>query len=190
MAWISGNRYLSQSEMENNARLICSYFTGLGWTLEAVSAMLGNMETESTINPNIWESLVENTNKGYGLVQWTPATKYINWAGSDYENGYKQCERIQYEMENGLQWFSNEEAPIVEPPLTFKEFSQSKDNVKTLANYFLWYYEHPDNVNQTKRGEQALKWYELLGGSSGDIPSIPIRVPKKKLPVWMMCRRF
>lgn len=190
MAWIGGNRYLSQSEMINNAKLIYSYFTSLGWTVEAISAMLGNMETESTINPNIWEGLNVDTSKGYGLVQWTPATKYINWAGSDYENGNKQCERIQFEMVNGLQWFSNEEAPTIEPPLTFREFSQSKADVRTLANYFLWYYEHPSNVNQPIRGSQALKWYEILGGTNGNTPSNPIIVPKKKLPVWMMCRKF
>ena len=41
-----------------------------------------------------------------------------------------------------------------------------------------------------KCGLMGINVPKELGGSSGDIPSIPIRVPKKKLPVWMMCRRF
>lgn len=46
--------------------------------------MLGNMETESTINPGIWQSLNSgNASGGFGLTQWTPATKYINWANNN-----------------------------------------------------------------------------------------------------------
>lgn len=186
MSWIGGNRYLSKSEMENNAVEIWNYFNAKGWTIEAVSAMLGNMETESTINPNIWESLTVDNSRGYGLVQWTPATKYIDWAGSGYESGAKQCERIQYEAENGIQWFSNPSAPIVNPPITFKEFTKSTKDVVTLANYFLWYYEHPAETIQANRGEQAKAWYKFLSGVEPDVPDIPV-TKRKKMPVWMMC---
>ena len=30
MAWISGNRYLTQAEMENNADIIIAYYRSLG----------------------------------------------------------------------------------------------------------------------------------------------------------------
>ena len=84
----SGNRFLNRKEMTVNAQYIMNYLTGKGWTKNAVAGMLGNMETESTINPGIWQSLQSgNMSGGYGLVQWTPATKYINWAkanGLDY----------------------------------------------------------------------------------------------------------
>lgn len=188
MAWISGNRYLTKSEMKNNALEIYSHFSALGWSVNAICAMLGNMETESTINPGIWESLTVDTSRGYGLVQWTPATKYIDWAGEGYEDGNKQCERIQYEVENGLQWFSNPSAPIEVPPISFSEFSVSTLDVVTLANYFLWYYEHPANINQSNRGEQAKQWYEFLTGDTPVVPPTPIK--KKKMPVYMMCRRI
>lgn len=178
MSWISGNKYLTLEEMQNNAVLIWDYFSDKGWTIESVSAMLGNMQTESTINPEIWENLTVDYSGGYGLTQWTPATKYIDWAGVGYENGNRQCERIQYEMENGLQWFSNPNAPIVNPPITFSEFSQSTENVETLANYFLWYYEHPANTIQPIRAEQALYWYEFLGG-------LPKKKKKNKMPIYM-----
>ena len=187
MAWIGGNRYLSQSEMENNALEVWNFFGSIGWTVESVSAMLGNMQSESGINPNIWEGLTIDYERGYGLVQWTPATKYIGWGGLNYEDGNRQCERIQYEVDNGLQWFSNPNAPIVDPPITFKEFTQSTGSVATLANYFLWYYEHPAVTIQEKRAEQAEAWYRFLTGRE---PIPPSDTKIKKMPVWMMCRRF
>ena len=181
MAWIGGNRYLSHEEMENNATIIWEYLSAEGWTIEAVSAMLGNMQTESTINPNIWENLTVDYERGYGLTQWTPATKYIDWAGADWENGNRELDRLIYEAENGVQWFRNPSAPIVEPPITFKEFSTSTDDVTTLANYFLWYYEHPAETIQPIRAEQALEWFDFLGG---------IRITKKKMPIWMYSKVF
>lgn len=194
MAWITGNRYLSKSEMKNNATEVYNYFLSQGWTLNAISAMLGNMQTESTINPGIWESLEVDEDRGYGLVQWTPSTKYTDWAGEGYEDGTKQCERIQYEADNGVQWFRNPNAPTVDPPISFKEFTTSTLDVQTLANYFLWYYEHPSETIQPNRAEQAITWYEYLSGVEPDIPDVPdIPTPtptakKKKMPVWMMCR--
>lgn len=184
--WITKNGYLTRAEMENNVLMAWQYFGSRGWSREAVSAMAGNWETESTINPGIWESLVPYGG-GYGLVQWTPYTKYSDWAGDGWEsNGNKQCERIVYEMENGLQWFSNPEAPTVSPPISFREFSTSTLDVETLANYFLWYYEHPAEAIQPARATQARKWYEFL---SGVTPS-PTPTKKKKMPLWMYLRYF
>lgn len=191
MAWIGGNRYLSHSEMENNATIVWNYLGSKSWTLNAVSAILGNMQSESTINPNIWESLTVNYSRGYGLVQWTPATKYINWAGADWESGDKELDRIIYEVDNGLQWFSNPNAPIVNPPITFKEFTTSTEPPATLANYFLWYYEHPAVTIQPIRAEQANAWYEYLSGKPPEPPEPPEPTGKQgKLPVWAYCRLF
>lgn len=189
MAWIGGNRYLSQSEMKNNATIVWNYLGSKGWTINAVSALLGNMQSESTINPNIWESLTVDYSRGYGLVQWTPATKYIDWAGADWENGDKELDRIIYEVDNGLQWFSNPNAPIVNPPITFKEFTTSTESPATLANYFLWYYEHPAETIQPIRAEQANAWYEFLSGKPPEPPEPPIG-KQGKLPIWAYCRLF
>lgn len=51
-----GNTYNSsntmvQSQMEVNATYIWSYLYNEGWTKEAVAGMLGNMQSESAINP-------------------------------------------------------------------------------------------------------------------------------------------
>lgn len=174
--WIAKNAYLTRNEMKHNAKLIWQFFGSRGWSLNAVCAMLGNMETESTINPGIWESLVAY-GRGYGLVQWTPYIKYSEWAGTGWENnGNKQCERIIYEKDNGLQWFKNTAVTPVNPPITFAQFSTSTLPVETLANYFLWYYEHPEVPNQPNRGEQAKKWYEYLSTLEPDEPVIPVPI--------------
>lgn len=185
MTWISKNNYLTLEEMQNNAKLVWEYFHAKGWTINAVSAMLGNMQSESNINPGIWENLTVDPLNGYGLVQWTPSTKYIEWAGGGYESGYKQCERIQYEADNGIQWFRNPQAPIVEPPLTFKEFTTSTLEVEVLANYFLWYYEHPTETIQGNRGKQAKNWYDFIIRELG-VPVTPKKT--KSMPLYMMIR--
>lgn len=175
MAWITGNFYLTQAQMENNAPIVWQYLGANGWTINAVAGILGNMQTESNINPGLWESLQEyNYDGGFGLTQWTPATKYIEWAGGDesvWNNGEKELERILYEVQNNLQWFQNPAAPIPNPPITFAEYTQSTESPETLANYFLWYYEHPADINQPQRATQAAYWYTFLGG-----------IPLHKLP--------
>ena len=180
MSWIGGNRYLSLEEMQNNAVMIRDYFILKGWTLNAICGMLGNIQTESTINPQLWESLDEgNLQGGYGLVQWTPATKYIDWAGSDYQDGTRQCDRIIYELENNLQWISTSQYPM-----TFAEFSVSNDTPYNLAMVFIANYERPLDPNQPIRGEQANYWYEYLRGITPPQPT-----KKKKMPLYFYLRK-
>lgn len=184
--WIAGNRYLNEQEMQHNAQIIYSILTSNGWTINSISALLGNMESESNINPGIWENLTEFSG-GYGLVQWTPYTKYSEWAGVGWENnGDKECERIQYEVDNNIQWFGNQYAPITTPPLSFYEFTQSTESVGTLASYFLWYYEHASNTDPTERISQAEKWYTFLTG----VTPTPTPTNKSKLPLYYYLRRM
>ena len=185
MAWIGGNRYLNQSEMENNVTELWNWFSvQLGASPHAVAAMAGNMQSESTVNPQIWENLEINEKKGYGLVQWTPATKLINWAAAqdppmDYAAGDTQCERIFYEMVEKIQWY-----PTRKYPMTFQEFMFSEDSPYDLAMAFLYNYERPENKNQPNRGTQAESWYTFITG----LPP----PPRKRLgmPLYMMMRRM
>ena len=179
---VSGNRFLSRAEMETNARYIWNYLGSRGWTMEAVAGMLGNMETESTINPGIWESLNSgNTSGGFGLVQWTPATKLINWAngeGLDYTAMDTQLQRIEYELENGVQYY-----PTASYPETFSQFKTSTKDPYYLGMAFLANYERPLVSNQPARGLQAEAWYEFLSA----LPAPDGTKPKKRsLPLLMM----
>lgn len=169
MPWITGNRYLSMSEMQNNADIMYAFFTEKGWTVNAISAMFGNMQTESTLNPGIWENLDPFVG-GYGLVQWTPYTHYSDWAGDGWQdNGQKEMERIIYELENHLQWISTSLYPM-----TFREFSQSDKPPAYLAQAFLYNYERPTVKPQPARSKQAEYWYQYFTGHEPPISQLPI----------------
>lgn len=157
--WYSGNYYITQAQMESNARLFYEKMSGYGFSLNAISAMLGNMETESGINPGIWQNLKPFAG-GYGFVQWTPYTNYADWAGEGWEdNGDKECERIAYEFDNGLQYYPTDSYPI-----SAQEFKTSTQPPGYLASVFLYNYERPKNLNQPNRRTQAEKWYTFLSG--------------------------
>lgn len=160
--YYSANRFLTLAEMTVNAQYILDYLLPLGWTKNAICGMLGNMQTESTINPGIWQSLNEgNMAGGFGLVQWTPATKYTDWADSnslEWAEMDSNLSRILYEVEENIQW--------IHSTMTFFEFTQSNDTPYNLGMLFLEHYERPANLNQPNRGEQSQYWYETLTGGS------------------------
>lgn len=187
MGWVASNKYLGMKDMKNNAGVIYS-MRGSRWSVEAISAILGNMQTESTINPGIWESLKPYW-RGYGLVQWTPYTKLTDWImstrGIDLEQALvmynDQLARIDYEAQEGLQWFENPNAPIKTPPITLSEFLISKNPPSELANWFLWFYEHPGETIQPNRAKQADFWYEYL---TGERPPPGPHYGHSKLPLY------
>lgn len=157
--WISKNDYLTNPEILHNAKIAATAFTMYGMSPNAIYATLGNMQAESGINPGIWENL-ESFNGGYGLVQWTPFTKYANWWGMGWENnGDAQIKRIVYELENDLQWSISDEYPM-----TFKEYWKSDKSPEYLAYVFLYNYERPADLEQPKRAEYAKEWSEKLKG--------------------------
>lgn len=51
MAWISRQGALTQSEMENNANIIINYYRSIGVDDRTIACILGNMQAESSINP-------------------------------------------------------------------------------------------------------------------------------------------
>lgn len=124
-----------------------------------------------------WESdIVEGdpTRHGYGLVQWTPYTKYTEWVTGDPSTMDNNILRILYEVENNIQWIATTSYNY-----SFKEFSQSEDTPYNLALAFLANYERPADPNQPVRGTQAEFWFEFLGGI------IPLSKKKNK---WLMAR--
>lgn len=157
---ISKNAYLDMEEMTINAQYIMGYLLTAGWTKEAIAGVLGNMQSESTINPGIWQNLDEgNMSLGFGLVQWTPASKYIDWANSrglPYKEMDSNLKRIEYEVENNIQWIHSD--------MTFKQFTQLTSSPEECAELFLRHYERPANPNQPNRATQARYWYDNLDG--------------------------
>ena len=155
------NTNLTRNEMRVNAQYILDYLRSRGWTKNAVCGMLGNMESESFINPGRWENGEAIASKGYGLVQWTPSTKYTNWAqgqGLSAENIDSQLQRILYEVQEAVQWI-----PTSSYNFSFSTFAPSTQTPYYLACAFLHNYERPANPSQdATRGNQAQSWYNLL----------------------------
>lgn len=157
--------------MTTNAQFIANFFLGIGWTPQSISGMLGNMQSESTINFGIYESLDSSSStNGFGLVQWTPNTNYFNWADANgYTNDHVNGElyRIKWEVANNQQWISTSSYSM-----SFQEFTQSTDTPSNLAMAWLYDYERPASLDQPARGTQATNWYNTLdwsgsGGSGG-----------------------
>jgi hypothetical protein len=172
---IADNRALTDSEQAINAQYILNYMRSqFGWTKQAACGMIGNMEVESKMSPGAWQGFTTSTTtaKGYGIVQWTPSTKYFNW---NIAEGYTdtclegQLHRIQYEVNNpSLQWSSGNKTPN----MSFYNFTQSTQSASTLGGYFVACYEKPDSWLQgsasqkasieNTRGEKAAIWYNQL----------------------------
>ena len=159
---LNSNSSLKQYEQLINARYIHNYLKNNDWSDNAIYAVLGNMEAESYINPGKWES-TDDIQKGYGLVQWTPSTKYTDWlpSGEDKSDIDNQLDRILYEVTNGSQWKSSKHSPA----MTFSAFTTSEKSCSTLAEYFVRCYEQPSSVDSkvATRQSNATKWSTLIG---------------------------
>ena len=152
MAWISEyQRWLSESESLQNAQLVANHLIKQGWTKESISALCGNMRHESSINPDMYEYGYNwSEDRGYGLVQWTPRSKYWNWAESRNlppRNGDSQLDRIDYEVEQNIQWISTPNYPE-----TYAQFRASTKSMDYLVPAFTWNYERPN----AESGQQSM----------------------------------
>lgn len=153
---------MSEAEMQGNADEIAKYFLAQSWTKEAIAGMLGNLTVESLLNPDQYEiGYNYSLNYGYGLAQWTPATKYINWAT---ENGYEQQDPDGQmlwlnTMPNG-EWFKS-----TSNYLPFAEFKLSTADPAYLARVFSDSFERPLNYDNNK-SVYAATWYKYITGKS------------------------
>lgn len=169
----TGNYYLPQNERDGNALDITTLFSRLGWTRTSIAGMLGNMHRESGVNPGIWQNLDEgNMSGGFGLVQWTPATNYIDWAieqgyttYSEYGELVPQVNRIEYEFNNGLQYY-----PTSDFPMTASEYKKSSKRADYLAEVFLMNYERAGVAALEERKAWAIYYYNLIIGSPSNPP--------------------
>lgn len=181
--WYAPDEYLSQEQMDVNAVYIAQilYFVH-GWKINAIAALLGNMQTESKINPALWENRTDyeaagedpnDNSHGFGLVQWTPWGKYTDYAerhGLERIHIKSQLQRIQAEVQNEIQWISTTKYNF-----SFYEFTQSAETPYYLAGAFVYNYERPNITEETyvERGEQAEYYYDLIKGiPSGGNPNL------------------
>lgn len=179
----SGNFHLTVEQRNANGVYIAAMLLRQGWTLNAISAILANMQYESGCNSGIWENLDEgNMNRGFGLTQWTPAQKLFTWAefhGIDAYDIDTQISRLVYEMTYTEKDFPEDPVPQYlydrhPSMMTREEFVSSTEDPYYLAAVFGWNYERSDKMlNGTEaekeevrkeRGEAAEVWYTYLSG--------------------------
>lgn len=178
---------LTQDEMNTNANYIYFYLIDKGWSINSICALLGNMQAESSLNPGRWQNdEVGSTSNGYGLVQWTPASKYIDWCNEymwdDPSKMDTNLARIVYEVENNLQWIKTSEYD-----LTFEEFTKGNYTLKFLTESFLINYERPADQSESVKNYRtslANDWYIYLTGinphDTPDTPDTPGTTKRKK----------
>ena len=184
MAWNEGYQvWLSESQSLENAQLIANHFKGSDWTKESISALVGNMRHESSVNPNMYEYGYDwADDRGFGLVQWTPRSKYWDWAVARNlppREGDSQLARLDYEVDNNIQWIAVDRVE----GLTFEEFRRNARgwSVDKLTESFTWGYERPLEsagvASLPERKAFANLVYNTIdfeGGGGGVKPALPV----------------
>lgn len=140
---------------------------------------------ESDINPGIWEVL-NNTNYGYGLVQWTPAIVFLDRAVSTGVISSATADSINSITDNNptalinaelacLIWCCESRGDFFMPisggsmdhtgyRMTFSEFKRSTLDAGTLAIVFHDHYERSgDGISGLNaRSASAESWYSTF----------------------------
>lgn len=187
MAWhakTTGGYDIDSSEALENAQNIYTLLSARGWTINAVCGLLGNIQNESVMNPWRWESDdVQESGKtewgrthGYGLVQFTDASKYINSSLAQSIAGYGpnfsnqtgnvldgQAQTIFIHETHSEQYSTSDHSDM-----TYDEYIASTESPETLTEIWMWNYERPNEADGLARLPQqkldASKWYDNLTG--------------------------
>lgn len=165
----SASDVLTQEQQDANALYIRDYCNATypTWTVNAVAAMCGNFAHEGVMNPSQWQYGlgVDNLDSGFGLGQWTPASKLINWLTNAGLPNYSipgQIARVDWESQNNEQWIETTSFP-----LSMAEFLVSEDPPADLASAWLYDWERPADPGATEqsRKDSADYYYELFGNT-------------------------
>lgn len=181
---------LTLEQKQANVLEIYSQLKTNGWTIEAICGLLGNVSVESGFNPAQTQQgyKVGSEKGGYGLVQWTPASKYQNWCKAENHSltsGYWQVYNIDNES-SGKQYYQTSAFPF-----SYADYKISTQPPAYLAEAFLKNYERAGVEALQRRKDEANYWYEFLTGKT-PVPPTPDPTPYQKIgsnmPVWMMVK--
>lgn len=193
--------YLKEDvEAQENAILIYSELSSYGWTLSAVCGFLGSVGAESSYNPWRWEDDIVisstdsynisdgNRRHGYGLVQFTPASKYVwNSAAQSMLNfspnysdvtGTPEDGRAQCEFINSFADYQ----PTSTYPQSYADYKAWTGTPEEGASIWLYNYERGGYATEQDRRNLARWWYDFLGGITPPTPTHR----KKGLPIWLI----
>lgn len=151
------------TEKEKNAWAVWQFLKSKGYSEQAAAGILGNMDQESGIMPDIDEG---GGGPGYGLVQWTSpiagesgrayVQRLLGQAGisGDYRNITTQLKLLDWHMHNG------QYIPSASYPYSVAEFKALTD-IGTATMAFEANFERPA-VTHPERIPMAQYWYDLL----------------------------
>lgn len=151
------------TEKEKNAWAVWQFLKSKGYSEQATAGILGNMDQESGIMPDIDEG---GGGPGYGLVQWTSpiagesgrayVQRLLAQAGisGDYRNITTQLKLLDWHMHNG------QYIPSAAYPYSVAEFKALTD-IGTATMAFEANFERPA-VTHPERIPLAQYWYNLL----------------------------
>ena len=153
---------LDTKETKINATYVYQTLYDKGWSKNAICAVLGNMDEESCgVNPGKHQAY---DGPGYGIVQWDPASKYLNWAQN---NGYAddslegQVEFLVESMQPGMgEWLPDNSSVPDGYGMSYSDFISSSADVSYLAQVFVYCYERPSEPHMDQRINYAVYWRE------------------------------
>lgn len=187
----TGGYSKTSSEALNNAEVIYGVLDSLGWTLNAVCGLLGNLDVESGYNPWRWQSdevlpkgseLLSSKSHGYGLVQFTPAKNYALNSVAQSITGFG----VNYSDEEGSKDDGTAQLHFVDGdtlggyistsgyPLSYTQYKRSTQSPEYLAKTWLHNYERPASYSsESSRASTARYWYTKLSGVTPPTPPTP-----------------
>ncbi|HAP4810367.1 TPA: peptidoglycan DD-metalloendopeptidase family protein [Enterococcus faecalis] len=160
------------TEKEKNAWAVWQFLKSKGYSEQATAGILGNMEQESGIMPDIDEG---SGGPGYGLVQWTSPVagesgrayvqRLLAQAGisGDYRNINTQLQLLDWHMHNG------QYIPSAAYPYSVAQFKALTD-IGTATMAFEANFERPA-VTHPERIDMAIYWYNKLHGLQPSNPT-------------------
>lgn len=208
ITWDSSINVISSDEADGNIISAMLVYQELGWSLEAIAAVLGVQSYESGLNPWRWQSddVIGSTDyagqsstiHGYGLNQFTPFKTYEDGAKGYFptyapnfsdvsgkpEDGDSQCRFVNKacrQLGYYFKWSLGDYS--VYPYMPFDEFSTTSiTNFENLVTQWLQNYSRgiPEHGTSFNQRVSAAEYcYGLMLGYD------PSKTRKKKWPLWM-----
>jgi hypothetical protein len=208
MGWYakpSGGWSTEDNEAQQNMFMIAEYLQTQGWSMVAIAGLLGNIGSESGFNPWRWQSDTVNYNRGYGLVQFTPASYYIGGRGvgvTDYSPNLSTSSQTSGSTANDgraqlyvIEQYHSDKFLDRRSKCDYADISDSYPyaSYKTLTDLWvatvgwLFNYEYPasqyrDYEHAHNRYLVAQRCYEIITGQEPPEPPTPPTPPVPPTP--------
>lgn len=189
----------SSDQTDNASEIWRTLVNVYGWTENSASAVIGNFQSESALNPGQFEHGKNySMSDGFGLGQWTPATKISNYIGStnkdDMADGAKQMLYFishpgQYSTyflnpDGSSRYYSETGLPYI---TNMADFSQSNASISDLTKLWAICWERPGSAEYHRsistRINRASHWFnEFSGSPTPPTPPDPPPPPEPPTP--------